>query len=321
MAEPAVFCDFVQVTVPVDGWPELREAVQPVLDSAGLALAHEAPNGDVLWRDRDTGSVKATRRGQVVALGASGAVLAGMRMLGLLHTYLAELGARHHRVTRLDLSMDVPEDTAPVIARLRDEAVSGDGVKLSRKRVLPQHVTRFVSRRPDGEDTGTIYLGSHQADVRLCVYDKRVERLARDMPDVGPLTRYELRLRGGTGITLRDAADPAPAFWHYIAPDVLPRRDGVPEWDPQGTGFVLAPADLPLPAERLRRRVQASAELRSLVELADRCGPYGFALMVSEMRKLVAVGDGDRPTCAGIGEAPALIGPPASDQPAPAPLH
>lgn len=320
MAEPSVFCDFVQVTVPAEGWADLREAVQPVFDSAGLALAHEAAKGDALWRDRDSGTVKATRRGQVVALGASGAVLAGMRMLGLLHRYLAELGARHHRVTRLDLSMDVPEDTAPVIARLRDQAVTGEGVRLSRKRVLPQHVTRFVSRRPDGEDTGTIYLGSHQADVRLCVYDKRVERLARDMPDCGPLTRYELRLRGGTGITLRDAADPGPAFWHYIAPDVLPRREGVAEWDPQGSGYVLGPVDLPLPAERLRRRVQASAELRALVTLADQCGPYGFAMLVSEMRQLVAAGDGDRFTRADVGGAAVAIGPPMVDPPS-APHH
>lgn len=320
MAEPSVFCDFVQVTVPVDGWADLREAVQPVFDAAGLALAYDDNNGDALWRDRDTGTVKATRRGQVVALGASGAVLAGMRMLGLLHNYLAELGARHHRVTRLDLSMDVPEDTAPVIARLRDAAVDSEGVKLSRKRVLPQHVTRFVSRRPDGQDTGTIYLGSHQADVRLCVYDKRVERIARDMPDVGPLTRYELRLRTGTGITLRDAAEPAPAFWHYISPDVLPMRDGVPAWDPQGTGFALQPVDLPLPAARLLARVQASAEARALVELADKAGPYGRAMLFAEMTKLVPAGDGDRFTRGGGAEAPVLIGL-ASAQPTPTTAH
>ncbi len=321
MADPAVFCDFAQVTVPVEGWPELREAVQPVFDAAGLALAHEAPNGDVLWRDRDTGSAKATRRGQVVALGASGAVLAGMRLLGLLHTYLAELGARQHRVTRLDLSLDVPVDTAPEIARLRDAAVSSEGVRLSRKRVLPQHVTRLVSRRPDGADTGTIYLGSAQADVRMCVYDKRVERLSRDMADVGPLTRYELRLRGGTGVTLRDAAEPAAAFWHYVAPDVLAKPAGAPEWAPEGSGFVLEPMTLPLPAERLRRRVQASVELRALVELADSCGPYGRALLFSEMAKLVPGGDGDRSTRADGGGAPLATGLPAPPQLPPPTAH
>ena len=52
MAEPSVFCDFVQVTVPVDGWADLREAVQPVFDAAGLALAHDDKNGDALWRDQ-----------------------------------------------------------------------------------------------------------------------------------------------------------------------------------------------------------------------------------------------------------------------------
>ena len=316
MAE-GVFCDFVQVTVPVESWDDTRAAVQPVLDSIGMEVEHDDERaGRVLWRGGD-GTVKAKRIGGVVTLGATGVVLAGLRMAGLLGRYLAELGAQPHRVTRLDLSLDVPEDTAPVIERLASEVVSAEGVALSRKRIAAKHCTRFVSRTPEGVDTGTIYLGSGQADVRMCVYDKRVERLSAGMGDVGPLTRYELRLKCGTGVTLRDAAQPAEAFWHYASPAVLPRPEGVRDWTAHGTGFVLELADVPLPAERLRRRVQSSADAAALVRLADEVGPYGFALLCSELRKLVAVGDGDAPrfTRAGKGSMARGVG-----QPLPSPL-
>ena len=315
MAE--VFCDYVQVTVPTEAWADTRDAVEPVLDSIGLQVeVDDERSGNVLWRGGD-GTVKAKRIGPVYALGASGSVLAGLRMAGLLHRYLAEVGAQPHRVTRLDVSLDVRERTSPVIERLAAAVISPEGVALSRKRVSPKHCTRYVSRTPQGEDTGTIYLGSAQADVRLCLYDKQQERIDKGLPDIGhPLTRYELRLRGGTGVTLRDAADPEAVFWHYAAPAIMPRPAGVSDWVSHGTGFQLDPADLPLPAERLRRRVQASADAAALVKLADAVGPYGFAMLVSELRKLVANGDDDasRLTRAGKGSPTSLVGPPLPSQ-------
>lgn len=317
--DEGVFCDYVQVTVPTGSWRDTREAVQPVLDAVGMSIeVDDERAGRVLWRSGD-GTVSAKRIGGVVALGASGSVLAGLRMAGLLHRYLAELGSQPHRVTRLDATLDVAERTAPVIERLANAVVSSDGVALSRKRVSPRHCTRYVTRTAQGDDTGTLYLGSAQADVRLCLYDKQQERIDKGLPDVGhPLTRYELRLRGGTGITLRDAAAPASVFWHYMAPAILPRPAGVAEWDAHGSGFALELADVPLPAARLVRRVQASAEAAALVRLADEAGPYGFALLCTELRKLVATGDGDasRSTRAGVVSGPGVFGPPASS-----PLH
>lgn len=319
MAEP--FCDFVQVTVPADGWRDVHDAVRPVLDSVGLQVEHADDMGNALWRAAGEGTVKSKRYGAVVALGASGAVLAGLRLAGLLGTYLAELAARPHRVTRLDLTLDVVEDTAPVIERLVDGVASPEGLALSRKRLLAKHCTRLVHRRADGRDTGTVYLGSAQADVRMCVYDKREERLARDLPDIGPLTRYELRLREGTGITLRDAAVPSAAFWHYVSPAVLPRPVGVPEWGAHGSGFELERADVPLPAQRLIRRVQASADLPALLRLADECGPFGRAMLFAEIGKLAPAGGGDRSTRAVDVSAPLLVGLPPAPPPAPALPH
>lgn len=318
MAE-GVFCDYVQVTFPEEGWLDARGAVGPVLDSIGMQVEVDDERGGlVLWRGGGDGTVKAKRINGVYALGASGSVLAGLRMAGLLHRYLSEVGAQPHRVTRLDVTLDVPERTAPVIEKIATDVVSADGVALSRKRVSAKHCTRYVTRTAQGEDTGTIYLGSAQADVRLCVYDKQQERIDKGLPDVGhPLTRYELRLRGGTGVTLRDAVEPEAVFWHYVSPAVLPKPLGVPEWVAHGSGFYLDRPELPLPAERLRRRVQASADAVALVRLADEVGPYGFAMLCSELRKLVANGDDDasRLTRA-IGGSPAS----ALGQPLPSPL-
>lgn len=296
--EPAnsVFCDFVQVTVPVEAWRDVRAGIEPVLDALGCAVDQD-DDGCTLWRSPagESGTVKAKRIGAVRAIGASGAVLAGLRLAGLFGEYLARLGQAGHRVTRLDATLDRQESTAPVIERLVSAAVD-PGLRLSRKRVDLRHVTRFVSRTASGEDTGTIYVGSASADVRACVYDKQQERLSRDLPDVGPLTRYELRLRSGTGVTLRDAYAPEAVFWHYASPDLLERPLGAPEWVSQGSGFDLPRAELPLPAERLRRRVEASADARALVTLARELGPSGLPFLFSQLGKLVPAGDGDRST-------------------------
>jgi hypothetical protein len=127
----------------------------------------------------------------------------------------------------------------------------------------------------------------------MVVYDKQHERMHRwKLPDCGPLTRYELRVRSGVGISLRDAAEPASLFWHFAAPDFLPAPTGAAEWAPGGEGFALVKLP-PFPAgQRLRRRVRDSAEVTALLKLALEVGPYGFSLLVSEMRALLPAGAG-----------------------------
>lgn len=322
-AADRVFCDWLQVTVPEEAWRDLRAGVAPVLDSIGCEVAHDEA-GETLWRAGagQSGTVQAKRVRNVRSIGASGAVLAGLRLHNLLGEYLMRIGEVSHRVTRLDATLDRVEPTPPVIERLVRASVSDEGLRLSRKRIDPARVRRYVTRTAQGEDTGTIYLGAKDADVQAKVYDKRQERLDRGLLDCGPLTRYEITLRKSTGVTLRDAYEPEAVFWHYASPALLERPEGAPEWVAHGTGFVLPPVDLPFPAERLRRCVHSSADLLRIVQLARSCGPYGFAMLVAEMGKLgVPAGDGDRSTRADAVEAPVIPGPPVHMPPAPAPLH
>lgn len=279
-----VFCDHLTTTIPADDWDALRAELSPLFDAIGAAVEFDTDRM-IQWR-AGAGTCRAARVGAVVALSATGAFLAGLRCARIFNDYVASIGAHPHRVTRLDASRDVPCDTAPVLAALTEKVSSAEGVHVTRKRVKPEDCTRYVSRRPDGQDTGSLYLGPKHADVRPVIYDKRKERIDAGLADVGPLTRYELRVRSGVGPSLRDACEPGPLFWHFMAPDVLGLPEGIAAWTPHGEGFALERREPPLPAARLVRRVEASADVAALLALADEVGPGGFDFLVSQLRKL-----------------------------------
>ena len=277
------FCDHVGVTIPVEYWDALRLDISPELDSIGMGVEMDSERA-VLWRDpAASGTVRAERIGKVWKIGTSGAVCAGLRSVGRFESYLAAIGSRPHRVTRLDASVDLKVDAAPIVAKVTRQGQAGE-LQLTRKAVPPRDVLNFSGVRVDGAVSGTVYVGAKRADVRMVIYDKRHERISRKLPDVGDLTRYELRLRSRCGVTLRDAAEPAGVFWHYASPEFLPCPSGTPAWVPGGSGFELTKTAPELPAARLRRRVDASAELSSLLALAHECGPYGVEFLCSLIR-------------------------------------
>lgn len=282
MGEP--FADFVGVTVPEEDWEGLRVDVSAVLDVIGMQVEVDEARS-VLWRSPDAvGTVKASKVGRVWALGCSGTVCAGLRAFKVFTAYLSAVGQRPHRVTRLDASLDVAEDAAPVVQAITAKGRQG-GLSLTRKAIPPTEVLALTAARPDGAVSGTVYCGSKRADVRMVVYDKQLERARHRLPDCGPLTRYELRLKGGAGITLRDCAEPASVFWHYVAPDFLSRPEGVPSWTPHGSGFVIDRPSPALPAARLKTRVELSTEVDALLNLAAEVGPHGFGLLVSLLKQ------------------------------------
>jgi hypothetical protein len=96
------------------------------------------------------------------------------------------------------------------------------------------------------------------------------------MPDPGQLTRYELTLRSGVGISLCDAWDPTAAFWHFASPGLLPSPEDAPDWAPHGgsmlpSGFDLPKRDKPIsPFDRMRAALERSPDLARLVDLAKR---------------------------------------------------
>lgn len=288
MTTDAVFCDDLRVTVPEADWPASESDLRAVLDRLGAQVEFKA-HDRTGWRV-EGGTARSQKCGRVWSFSASGRLLAGLRAASLLGGFLGALAGRPHRVTGIHCTVDRREPTPPVIERLLSVAGSENGLRISRKAVSPQAIQRYISRNAAGVDTGTIYLGKKNAEVRAAVYDKRQEMIEKGGVDVGhDLTRYELRLRSQVGATLRDAYDPAPLFWHYMAPDVLPAPDGVRAWVSNAEGFELpAPAFSP-PLERLQSRIYASDDLADMLRLAHQVGPHGFDVLVSMLRARYAV--------------------------------
>lgn len=288
MATPEPFADFIGFTVPRDDAGELLAELSAEFEGLGMSIERDDERVR-LWRaGESTGTVRGELRGQVYAVGISGAVCAGLRVARRMQAVLAAVGSRPHRVTRLDASLDVPVDAAPVVARVAAAGRRGE-LALTRKRIPPNTVETHLGLRADGVESGTVYCGSKQADARMVVYDKQHERASRKLPDTGPLTRYEVRLRSGLGISLRDCAEPAPVFWHHAAPDFLPRPPGISDWVPAGEGFALDKLDPPTPYQRMLALLDQSPDVRRLLSLADQVGPYGLRVLLKRLEAMAGV--------------------------------
>lgn len=282
MAE--VFADDFRCSMPSESWDAISAELEGVAADAGFLLDFE--RGQTRQLRLDGATIKREAVSGLRVVSCSGQALARLRAVKLLGQFLAVIGQEPHRVTGLHATMDVREATPPVITRLLAKAESEGGLRAGRKRIPVQAIERHLKRLGDGSDTGSIYCGGKLAEIRPVVYDKRQERLFRGLPDIGyDLTRWELRLRSGVGATLRDVMDPAPIFWHYMAPDFLDRPAGVPEWSAEAEGFVFHRPAPPLPAARLLRAADGSVQLRELVKLAGTF-PGGIDFLCHIVRRL-----------------------------------
>jgi hypothetical protein len=290
-----IHADYLNLTVPADRAADLCSIVQPYLDMAGGVA--ETPEITRVG----AGVCKRALLHRVGVLGLSGGALEVLRNGCLLGPLLVDVGSSlPHRVTRLDLARDEKRDAVPSLRRIYTAGRRGQ-VSLSRKSVPASAVTKYVAPSVyGGPDTGTVYLGGADARVRGCVYDKRQERLQKGHPDPGPWLRLEVRVRG-VGVTLRDVIDPEPAFYHFAAPSLCLRPPGVAAWEARSEGYALEPLDRPTPYARLLRRLDTSAELHQLVDLARQCGPHGVEMLLHKLGKIAAAPPAT--TAAGPGDA------------------
>jgi hypothetical protein len=84
-------------------------------------------------------------------------------------------------------------------------------------------------------------------------------------------------------MTLRDVLEPAPLFFHFASPDLMPRPDGVAPWSPHGEGFTLdriATED----QVKLRRLVERSVDLERMIDLADKLPGEGMDVLLRLVR-------------------------------------
>jgi hypothetical protein len=267
---------------------------------SACGMRDEQPWGGYLG---DRGTFRHGTKFKVGAFSLSGDAIAALRAapfdaFGEWLTILAE-GA--HRVTRVDVALDVVDDGARVVREMYARARRGR-VTITRKKVPAAQVNKRTSPSLYGSgDTGTVYIGARKRDVWARVYDKRQELLQRvyeahgeltadllALNDPGPLTRYELVLGRHVGATMRDVYEPAAVFWHFARESLLASSAPMLEpWQPNGVGFAV-PRSTSDPARQLSLLVDSSCDIRRAVTLADRLGPHGRKHLHTLLAKVVS---------------------------------
>lgn len=281
--EPAT--DWVSVSLPSDSVLPVLDDLRSIVSAAPGVSAFPVGDG---WLFPSGGLLQVrSRSGAFSTISFSGAVLASLRAAGLYGDCLRVLGSEPHRLTRLDVALDVLVHAPPCLQGLYGRAVRGE-FSLTRKSFDPdRHISRYLGPGPGGEETGTVYLGTRFAEVKARVYDKRKERISKGCADPGPWLRAELGVTGKMGVSLKDAWEPAPVFWHFMESalqGVIERPGGVPCWKPGGEGFCLPPRPVRDPVQVLRRRLEQSRDLRDVCGLA-RDTPGGSVLVYRQMER------------------------------------
>lgn len=276
-----VFADYLDVTMSPDEDRVLLDMADFLLAEGGTVLTSDDRKESITF---GSGVVFLENKPSFLRISASGGVLSTLRELGKMEEYLAIMSTYRPKVTRLDCALDVPLDTPKILTSLRRKYPDGL-VRLSHK---PLKVTEMVSIRPDGKRSGTYYVGhKSRARVTARVYDKALERKERAGVDIPPTTRYELTFKADIGPSFHDVLSPDKLFWAYASPALLRRPKGMQAWE--------STADKPwsykkpevTEYEALKRQVENSADLESMLERADRIGSEGRKVLLRLITKRI----------------------------------
>jgi len=279
-----VHVDYLNVTVPETVSATVVDEVKRVLDYCGGV--QRTPESYSLG---DSGSALVKNRNGYSLVGVSGNGIEALRRYDMYAELLWVFAAKPHRVTRIDIAHDVQEPTQAILRSLWRRARGKTGIRLTRKRVAPKNVNRYVRDCLYGDGvTGTVYLGSRKSEVYAKVYDKRNEILDRHGKDIGrPLTRYEMTATSKVGVSLKDASEPEPLFWHFMSNVLSPPTEGVPEWVAGAQGYHMPDRREIMPAERLKQVVSESPEIERWLSYADDVGPTGREYLLGLLRRRI----------------------------------
>lgn len=267
-------CDYLNITVPESDCFEVSTKLVELMASVGATAVT-----DELFKLVSGGTLKHAAKRNFHFYSASGDMLHVLRTCGLYDDFLSVFAEHPHRVTRIDVALDLEVPPQPLLDQMYADACN-DSFRLTRKRL--NHVKKIRSVNFEGVDTGTNYFGGRSAEVRARVYDKQhqLHESGYDCPH--PQVRYELTATNKVGISLRDAHQPEPLFWHYMS-GLLPPPANAPDWVPCYGSYELPKRDLLLPVELLKRKVECSLDVASLLKFAHDAGPYGMAVLKREL--------------------------------------
>lgn len=265
-------------------------AVREVIDAAGASLIYENDDGQ-LFRTPGDGAFHISSMSRVTITSASGVALDHLRSLDLFGAYLGAVSLEPWRVSTLHAACDEFVDAAPIVKALFAKATTV-GVALSRKLIPKIDAHKDWSYDDRGVETGTTRLGNRRTyKSYIYVYDKRWERVSKGFPDPGPCCRHELVVKGAVGATLRDVYDPTSLFFHYAAPDILVRPEGVAPWTPYGEGFTMDKLTETTPVQKIKRLVEYSLDVQRLLRYCDEAGPGGLNFLTQLLKQRATASD------------------------------
>lgn len=274
--------DYLNITVPLDFRESVHDAVLPIITE----LLYFPDSLGVYRSPVTTGTFDCRLKYGTASFSASGGFLELVRTTGALSNLLWAFAEVPHRVTRLDVAHDLPVDSPKIISNFYRRAKAGQ-ITLTNRPIRPDQVTKYI--RPSlygGADTGTVYMGCDKIQVAgLKIYDKRNERLDRTGIDIGASTRFELKLGRKAGVSLRDVFAPEAVFWHFMAPLLPHHPKPLPVWDSAAEGYSLPDRVISLPAEALKRAVEASPVLGDWHRLAQQIGSSGTRYLLSLLER------------------------------------
>lgn len=268
--------DYLSATMSEDSHSSVLDSITPILAHMGVVSAFEG-----LYKLRTGGTLKTgASRGAAYHVSASGDFLGVLRAQGLWAEYLMLVAAVPHRVTRMDIAHDIGCDAPAELQKFKRRVERGS-VSLTHKKLdLQNHYNSIMSLDRDGRESGTVYVGPKSVQVAgLKVYDKSKEQFDKFRREIPSTLRWELKLGRKSGVSLRDAYEPDPVFWHYMAP-VLRAPDGVPSWSPHDAQLSLPARVSLLPAESMKRALEGGDIVKRLFTLCDLMGPHGIDHLV-----------------------------------------
>ena len=269
------FCDYLNVTCRPDN--SFMDELSCFLDVVSCAVSFKDHEKTIVSVGK--GKIVLFRKTKFHSASASGSAISYLRNVGAFEDYLSVLADVPHKVTRLDVAVDVALD-APLMLRKLEKAYPDDRVSFTRKALK---VTRLYSARDsDGQQSGSWYAGNYgKARLTAKVYDKQLEAFEKRGEILPPTTRIELTFAKDFGCSLRDAFMPASLFYTHSLP-VLKANRKYDAWVSHGEGWTGTPPDTKLDWEIYKRRLDNSPEIASLVELAAKLGPTGKVLLMRD---------------------------------------
>jgi len=273
----SVFTDFLSVTYNPDHFDVTN--IKLLLLGCGYELDASSAKLFKFVRPDDplAGLIRIESKFNHVRISVSGKALGYLRKLDQYINLLVHLSEFPHRITRLDATMDTPDDF-PLVHRRISRLYPDDRVCLSRKQSI---INYNLSKRDDGLRSGSLYMGGTRDQLQILIYDKTLEMRDKFSITIPTACRYEMRFKSSFNLTLRDASDPTELFWAHAHLINLKTPSGVAERVPTGdlTGWLNTTLK-PLPFSKLVSYVEHSTALDSMIVLADEVGDTGRSMLL-----------------------------------------